>query len=76
MFTNQFICEALIPLIKMTTCFKLTAPKNWLTVKTIKYTIGEIKLKSTFEIVDLPIGKRFGKTDVVTIPVKCEYVTN
>lgn len=43
-------------------------------VKDLKYVLGEITLTSSYGIVDLPAGSYPGEHDVVSIPIKCEYV--
>jgi hypothetical protein len=74
LFTEELICEAVEPLLKMTTCYKLTQPEDSSTVKEIHYTVGELELKTEFGMVDLPIGRYPRQTDTVTIPVRCEYI--
>jgi len=75
-FTSQLIAEALEPLIKMQSYYKLTAPDDLLLIKEINYTIGEIELKSNYEMKDLKCGRHPGVTNVVSIPVRCEYILN
>ena len=76
MFTCNLIEEALRPLVFKTTCYKKTMPSEaeLKLIKDIKYTIGEIELKRAFGEVMIYGHKRFGQTDVISIPVKCEYI--
>jgi hypothetical protein len=43
-------------------------------IKNVKFVLGEITLEHNYGIVDLPAGRYPGEHDVVSIPIKCEYV--
>jgi hypothetical protein len=73
-FTKQVLDEALGALIHKKTYHIPSAPADKSTVKDLNYVIGEVELKSEFGMVDLPVGRIFGQTDTVTIPVKCIYI--
>jgi hypothetical protein len=74
MFTFELIAKVIEPLFKMQSYYIPTKPKNNSKIKEIHYIVGELELKSEFGMVDLPIGRYPGQTDIVTIPVKCEYI--
>lgn len=74
-FTYKIISEALEPLVNKRLFFKDDISEDELKkLKDIKYTIGNIEVKSEFGEVNLPAGKFHGQTDTVTIPVQCEYI--
>lgn len=73
-FTSQLIAEALEPLIRMESYYKVSAPEDLSTIKGINYTIGEIELKSVYGMKDLKCGRYPGVTNIVSIPVRCEYI--
>ena len=74
MFTMELINKSLLRLINKKTCYIPTKPADELHVKDIKYTIGEIELKSEFGMKDLKCGRYSGQTDIISIPVSCEYI--
>jgi hypothetical protein len=73
-FTFRVISKALEPIVNMQSYNKATLLEDLSSLKAINYTVGEIELQTEFGMVDLPIGNYPGQTDVVKIPVKCEYI--
>jgi len=76
LFTSQLIAEVLEPLVNRQGYCKASAPEDLSTIKEINYIIGEIELKSNYGMKDLKYGKYPGVTNVVSIPVRCEYILN
>lgn len=87
--TNKFSCDGTFALIDqgiMETVIKVLteSPLHFLAnssekielekINDFKYILGEITLKSEYGIVDLKCGRYPGETDIVTIPVKIEYI--
>lgn len=71
-FTQNLIFESLLNLMnKQSYCKKTIQDEDLTKVKDMNYTIGDIKLESEFGV-----KTKFGSgvREVVTIPVKVEYV--
>ncbi len=73
-FTQDLIAEAIEPLLRMTTCYLPTKPKDESKIKEIHYTVGELELKTEYGMVNMKAGRYPGETNTVTIPVRCEYI--
>lgn len=71
MFTREMLSKMLYNLATMQSFYKPLGepPANC----DVIYTIGEIKIITTFGNVDLPAGNYPGQRERMSIPVKCEY---
>ena len=76
MFTYQMFGESLLRLINRKTCFIPTEPKDWDTVRDIKYTIGPMRHVIVFGRVKLRCSENPmpGQRERIRIPVICEYI--
>lgn len=71
LFTKELMFESVKPLILMTLYSKRNiSEENLKEVKSFNYTVGDLKLETTFNDPIYPTKQ----TDKVTIPVKVEYI--
>lgn len=73
LFTQQVIFKAIEPLLKGQSYYK-PEEKQFINAKEIKYIVGDMELKSVFKDIKLHGKTCSGQHDIVTIPVKIEYV--